>query len=94
MRETSFGAWIFNSIDRRRPDIALDCHAGLASRKRGCRAARDGNSGGDDCRSDMALIRAMAIGQCETRKTNPSFQTRTALLRDRTNPGGRAFRLT
>src|SRR5450755_915490 len=37
---------------------------------------------------------SMAIGQCEIRKTNPSFQTRTALLRDRTNPGVRAFRLT
>jgi hypothetical protein len=36
---------------------ALDCHAGwhLGQRDR-LYAARGGNSGGDDCRSDMALI--------------------------------------
>jgi hypothetical protein len=81
-----------------RPDIALDCHAGLASRKAwtlggarrqfGRRRLQIGHG------IDPGKV-SMAIGECEISTTNPAFRTETAaLLRDRTNPGGRAFRLT
>jgi hypothetical protein len=59
--------------------------------KRGRWAARVGKSGADERQIgdgvDPGKV-SMAIGQCETRKTNPAFPTETAaLLRDRTNPG-------